>query len=44
MKEMGVNATLSGSGYMCLDAGGFKMLDISKYVAAGTSLRQYLEA
>ncbi|GMF66368.1 unnamed protein product [Phytophthora lilii] len=43
-REMGVNAILSGSGYMCLDAGGFKMLDISKYVAAGTSLRQYLKA
>jgi hypothetical protein len=42
--ELSVRAILSGSGYMCLDAGGFKMLDISKYVAAGTSLRQYLKS
>jgi hypothetical protein len=29
---------------MCLTAGGFKMLDITRYMSAGTSLRQYLEA
>jgi hypothetical protein len=43
-REMSVNAILSSNGYMMLDAGGFKMLDITRYVAAGTSLRQYLKA
>lgn len=41
---MGVSAILTSNGCMCLGAGGFKMLDISKYVAAGTSLQHYLKA
>ncbi|POM61971.1 putative Polyprotein [Phytophthora palmivora] len=42
--KLAVSAIKSANGYMCLTAGGFKVLDITRYMSAGTSLHQYLEA